>query len=68
MTDFTVAKDHLVYVLMRDSYGQPAVYFGVFSSFEKAEAHATKLKKKEEAEYGYSYDYVVQPTRLDSGE
>lgn len=58
----------MVYVLFRDSYGQPAVYFGVFSSPEKADAHAKNLKKKEEAEYGYSYDYVIQPTRLDSGE
>lgn len=58
----------MVYVLFCDSYGQPAVYFGVFSSVEKAEAHAAKLKKEEEAIYGYSYNYVVRPTRLDSGE
>ncbi len=58
----------MVYVLFRDSYGQPAVYCGVFSSVEQAESHAAKLKRKEESVYGYSYDYVVQPTRLDSGE
>jgi hypothetical protein len=68
MNDFTVAHDHLVYVLMRDSYGQPAVYSGVFSSPEHAEAHRAVLMQEEIDGFGYSYDYVVVPTRLDSGE
>ena len=65
MTDFTVAKDHLVYVLFRDSYGRPPVYYGVYSSPELAEACMRVL---EIADFGYAHDYVIRAVRLDSGE
>ena len=68
MTDFTVAKDHLVYVLFRDSYGHPPVYYGVYSSPELAEARMRVLEQEEIDGYGYSHDYVIRTVRLDSGE
>ena len=68
MTDFTVAKDHLVYVLFRDSYGRPPVYYGVYSTHELAEARMRVLEQEEIADFGYSHDYVIRTVRLDSGE
>lgn len=68
MTDFTVAKDHLVYVLFRDSYGHPPVYRGVFSTHELAEAAKSKMRAIEIADFGYAHDYVIRTVRLDSGE
>ena len=68
MTDFTVAHDHLVYVLFIDRYDHPLRYCGVFSTHELAAAAKCKLEDAEIADYGYSHDYVIRPTRLDSGE
>jgi hypothetical protein len=68
MNDFTVAHDHLVYVLFRDRYGFAPDYCGVFSSPEQAEARRDVLMQEEIDGFGYSYDYVVRPTRLNSGE
>lgn len=58
----------MVYVLFRDVYGKPLEYRGVFSSTKAANKHMRQLEKEEENLYGYSSDYVVRPTRLDSGE
>lgn len=58
----------MVYVLFRDVYGKAPEYCGVFSSTKEANKHKRVLEKQEEATYGYSSDYIVQPTRLDSGE
>ena len=68
MTDFTVINDHFVYVLFRDSYGRPPVYYGVYSSPELAEARMRVLEQEEIADFGYSHDYVIRTVRLDSGE
>ncbi len=68
MTDFTVAKDHLVYVLFRDSYGHPPVYYGVYSNFDLAFAAKCKREDAEIADFGYSHDYIIRTVRLDSGE
>lgn len=58
----------MVYILFRDCYGQPLAYFGAFSTADAAEAHKAVLQQDEEMCFGYSYDYVVRPVRLDSGE
>ena len=68
MTDFTVAKDHLVYVLLLDRYDHPVLYRGVFSTHELAEAAMRVLEQEEIADFGYSHDYVIRAVRLDSGE
>ena len=68
MTDFTVAKDHLVYVLFRDSYGHPPVYYGVFSTYERAKSEMRAAEQVEIDDYGYSHDYIIRTVRLDSGE
>lgn len=68
MTDFTVANDHFVYVLFRDSYGRPPVYYGVYSNHGPAIARMHVLQQEEIADYGYSHDYVIRAVRLDSGE
>ena len=68
MNDFTVAHDHLVYVLFRDRYGLAPDYCGVFSSSEQAEARKAVLMEEEIADFGYSHDYVIRTVRLDSGE
>ena len=68
MTDFTVAHDHLVYVLFRDSYGRPPVYYGVYSTHDLAEARMRVLEQEEIADFGYSHDYIIRAVRIDSGE
>lgn len=68
MSDFTVAHDHLVYVLFRDRYGFAPDYYGVFSSPEQAEARRDVLMQAEAEDFGFSADYIVRPVRLDSGE
>lgn len=68
MTDFTVANDHLVYVLLLDRYAHPVLYRGVFSTHELAEAAKRKLEQEEIADYGYSHDYIIRAVRIDSGE
>ena len=68
MTDFTVINDHLVYVLFRDSYGRPPVYYGVYSTHDLAEARMRVLEQEEIADFGYSHDYIIRTVRLDSGE
>ena len=68
MTDYTVAKDHLVYVLFIDRYDHPLRYCGVFSTHELAEAAMRKLELAEVGLFGYSHDYVIRAVRLDSGE
>ena len=68
MTDFTVAKDHLVYVLLLDRYDHPLRYCGVYSSPELAEAAKSKMRAIEIADFGYAHDYVIRTVRLDSGE
>ena len=68
MTDYTVAHDHLVYVLLLDRYDHPLRYCGVFSTHELAEAAMRKLEQEEIDDFGYSHDYFIRPVRLDSGE
>ena len=68
MTDFTVINDHFVYVLFRDSYGRPPVYCGVFSTYERAKSEMRAAEQEEIDDYGYSHDYIIRTTRLDSGE
>ena len=68
MTDFTVAHDHLVYVLLLDRYDHPLRYCGVFSTHELAAAAKSKMRAIEIADFGYSHDYVIRTVRLDSGE
>lgn len=68
MSDFTVAHDHLVYVLFRDRYGLAPDYCGVFSSSEQAEARKAVLMEEDIDGFGYSDGYIVRPVRLDSGE
>lgn len=68
MTDFTVAKDHSVYVLLLDRYAHPVLYCGVYSNFDLAFAAKCKREDAEIADYGYSHDYVIRAVRLDSGE
>jgi len=61
MTDYTVAHDHLVYVLLLDRYDHPLRYCG-------AEAAKSKMRAIEIADFGYAHDYVIRAVRLDSGE
>ena len=68
MTDYTVAKDHLVYVLFIDRYDHPLLYRGVYSNFDLAFAAKCKREDAEIADFGYSHDYVIRAVRLDSGE
>jgi hypothetical protein len=68
MTDYTVAHDHLVYVLLLDRYDHPLRYCGVFSTHELAEAAKSKMRAIEIADFGYAHDYVIRAVRLDSGE
>ena len=68
MTDFTVAHDHLVYVLFIDRYDHPLLYRGVFSTHELAEAAKRKLELAEVGLFGYSHDYIIRAVRIDSGE
>jgi hypothetical protein len=58
----------MIYILFRDSYGQPLVYSGAFSTVEAANEHMAVLQQEEIDGFGYSYDYLVRPVRLDSGE
>ena len=68
MTDYTVAHDHLVYVLLLDRYDHPLRYCGVFSTYERAKSEMRAAEQVEIDGYGYSHDYVIRTVRLDSGE
>ncbi len=65
MTDYTVAHDHLVYVVFDTPYGTPRIFQSVFNTHELAES-AIETYKAQDAEVGFSRTYQITPVRLNA--
>ncbi len=65
MTDFTVAHDHLVYVVFDTPYGLGRIFQSVFNTHELAES-AIEAYKAQDAQIGFSRSYEITPVRLNA--
>jgi hypothetical protein len=65
MNDFTVAHDHLVYVVFDAPYGSRRMFQSVFTTHELAE-RAIEAYKELDAEGGYARSYEITPVRLNA--